>query len=494
MSDENKTGDLMPERPEGEENSAEYRVESDGGSDPSTERTMFEESFGGSEPSELQAPMKQKKKISVGTFLVSCVALILAAVMVTYTCCNSVYKRKLAEAQITQSVEDEKYYPFELFDLMLESYSFEDLDEEEMIAAALKAYVYATGDDYAAYYTQEEYAALREAAEGESEGIGINVINDTQTISGVEYRVIRVINVSKGSPAEAAGMKVGDAIYGVGVGESMETVHSLDYDVALTKLQGTAGTVAEFTVYRSGAAAPFLPFSIPRQKITASSVYARQSDLDPSVGVVKIIQFDLTTPAQFCEAIEELKAKNCEKFVFDVRYNPGGDLASIEAVLSYFLNEGDVIIRTRDKAGNESVSLAEPRTYTGSYASCNISREEIGKYRELDCVVLCNGSTASAAELFTATFRDYQLAPIVGTTTFGKGSMQSIFSLAYYGYSGALKLTTALYYPASNRGYDGIGITPDHVVELSEAAASKNIYALTDGEDDQMQKALELLS
>ena len=228
--------------------------------------------------------------------------------------------------------------------------------------------------------------------------------------------------------------------------------------------------------------------------MTASSVYSRVSDLNPKVGVVKIIQFDLTTPSQFCDAIEELKGKGCEKFVFDVRYNPGGDLASIEAVLSYFLNKGDVIIRTRDKSGDESVSVAEPRSYQGSYAACDVSRSDIGKYRDLDCVVLCNGSTASAAELFTATFRDYELAPIVGTTTFGKGSMQSILPLAYYGYSGALKLTTAMYYPASNEGYDGVGITPDHVVELSEDAASKNIYALPDGEDDQMKKALELLA
>lgn len=489
MSDENKTGDMMPDIPE--ENG---KSESEWEKDAVGEGSVFEESFTPPEGSHSQKTKKAPKKISLGTFIISSVALVLAAVMLTFACIGNVYKNKLAETPSIGMPQGEKYYPFELFDFLLESYSFEELSEEEMVAAALKAYVYATGDEYAEYYTQEEYEALQAASEGSSEGIGINVINDTEVISGVEYRVIRVINVSKDSPAEAAGVKAGDVIFGVGIGDMAETVHALGYDVALTKLQGAAGTKAEFTVYRAGAEPSFLPFSIERKKVTASSVYSRVSDLNPKVGVVKIIQFDLTTPSQFCDAIEELKGKGCEKFVFDVRYNPGGDLASIEAVLSYFLNKGDVIIRTRDKSGDESVSVAEPRSYQGSYAACDVSRSDIGKYRDLDCVVLCNGSTASAAELFTATFRDYELAPIVGTTTFGKGSMQSILPLAYYGYSGALKLTTAMYYPASNEGYDGVGITPDHVVELSEDAASKNIYALPDGEDDQMKKALELLA
>ena len=108
-------------------------------------------------------------------------------------------------------------------------------------------------------------------------------------------------------------------------------------------------------------------------------------------------------------------------------------------------------------------------------------------------MVLCNGSTASAAELFTATFRDYDLGTIVGTKTYGKGSMQSIMPLAYFGYGGAIKLTTRKYYPAFGEGYDGIGIEPDETVELSESAAKKNIYEITDAEDNQLCRAIDLL-
>lgn len=427
-------------------------------------------------------PKKPRKSVSLSTMIVTCIALVLAAVMVTYTLCNLVPKK----------VEDDRYYPFELFDEFLEKYSFEDMNEAEMMAAALKSYVYATGDLYAEYYTAEEYYSLMDTSAGNSEGIGVNIINTEVEINGVSYKVFRVINVMKDSPAEAVGLKTGDLIYAVGIGENLETLNALGYDVALKRLQGASGTVAELTALRmtEDGYEP-IPFTIERAKIKTTSVYSHRSTLDENVGIVKIVQFDLTTPTQFSEAVDTLKAAGCDRFVFDVRYNPGGDLASISAVLSYFLEKDDVIIRVKDKAGNEEISVVAPVTYTGNYASCSVSEADIGKYKDLRAVVLCNGSTASAAELFTAAFRDYELAPVVGTTTFGKGSMQSIISLFQYGYSGALKLTTAMYYPPKGEGYDGVGITPDVEVALDEAAAQKNVYELTDEEDNQLKKALE---
>lgn len=449
------------------------------------------------EPQPDPSPKKKERRISLSTFLVSCVALVLAAVMTTYTCCNLAYQKRLAEAQLSQTVTgSERYYPFELFDAILDTYSFADLDDEEMLAAALKAYVDATGDPYAAYYTAEEYMALMDTSAGKSEGIGINIINTTVEVSGVEYKVFRVINVMKNSPAAESGVKLGDMIWAVGVGENVESLNVLGYDVALKRLQGPAGTQAEFTVLRvKGEGFEQIPFSIARRSVTTTSVYSHKSTVDPKVGIVKIVQFDLTTPTQFSQAVDELLAAGCDRFVFDVRYNPGGDLASIEAVLSYFLSEGDVLIRIKTKDGEEETSRVKPVSYSGNYASCSVTKDDIGKYKDLKAAVLCNGSTASAAELFTATFRDYGLSPIVGETTFGKGSMQSIMPLDRYGYSGALKLTTAMYFSAKDEeGYDGVGIAPDHAVALSEAAKNKNVYEITDEEDDQLMKAISLLS
>lgn len=438
---------------------------------------------------------RKPKRLSLTAFLVSAVALVLAAVMVTYTCCNSAYKRKLAELQLGESgtVENmDRYYPFELFDFFLDMYSFEETDEETRLAAALKAYMHATGDKYAYYYTEEEYAALMSSTAGNSEGIGINIINTTALINGAEYKVIRIIHVMKDSPAEKEGLRMGDLIFAAGIGEEMETIHELGYDMALSRLQGEAGTKAEFTVLRPRADGyDKLEFSILRDKVTTSSVYYHKHATDPSVGVIKLLQFDLTMPQQFSEAVDELMSQGCTKFVFDVRYNPGGDLQSIRAVLSYFLKEGDILIRTKQKGGDEEITKVAPISHSGDYAGCSVAAEDIGKYRDLNAVVLCNASTASAAELFVATFRDYKLAPVVGTKTLGKGSMQSIIPLSRYGYSGALKLTTAMYYPASGEGYDGIGITPDVIEELDAALADINIYEIKDSQDNQLQKALE---
>ena len=236
------------------------------------------------------------------------------------------------------------------------------------------------------------------------------------------------------------------------------------------------------------------PFSIQRKEIMSPSVYYRVSTLDSKIGIVHISSFDLPTPLQFTDAIETLKSYGCEKFVLDVRYNSGGYLVSVAAILSYFLNEGDVYIRTEDKNKNiTSRTIAPVSHLSDSYAGCNVKKEDIGKYKNLNTVILCNESTASAAELFTATFRDYNLGKIVGTTTFGKGKMQNTYLLDIYGLDGAVKFTTHMYYSAKSPGYDGIGIKPDEgcEVELSKEAQQYNIYDLPDDVDNQLIEAIK---
>ena len=454
------------------------------------------------EPIQTREPVK----VSLFTFVLTTVSLILAAVMITFTACSAYLKKEYITSQIEQETQQdvqysEKGYPFELFSRFLEVYSFADTDEDAMMAAALKAYISASGDRYAYYYTSEEYTELMMANAGETQGIGINIIYTTAMVNGNECDVIKVINVMKDSPAQKFGLRVGDLIYGVGIGEELESVSSLGYDRAVAMLKGESGTKAEFVVLRpDDDKYEIINCEIVRAKVVAESVYYRVHSTDKSVGVVKILQFDLTTPENIRSAMDYLIAEGCTKFVFDVRYNPGGDLASIEAVLSYFLKENDVIIRTQYKNGTDEVSKVSVRNYTGDYANCNVSREDIGRYRndKYEYVVLCNDSTASAAELFVATFRDYNIGKIVGTTTYGKGSMQRIFPLTSYGYSGALKLTVAKYFSGANGGYndgyDGLGIEPHIICEQSKEAASKNIYELDDNEDEQLKKALEALN
>ncbi len=444
------------------------------------------------------SPRKEPRRVSLTTFITSAVALVLVAVMLTYTVCSGYYRKKLADEQfavsdIGTSVDES----LALFAAIFDAYSIKDVevDYQQVLDAALKEYVRQTGDTYAFYYTAQEFLALQKSNVGESQGIGINIIQSKATIDGREYSVIKVINVMKDSPAATAGVRTGDLIVYVGVGEGRQSVHELGYELAVSQMQGVKGTVASFTVYRpNGTEYDVKEFSIERSEFTNWSVDSHVCTVEGygDVGIVKIMQFDLTTPTQFCEAVDGLLAAGSRRIVFDVRHNPGGDLKSIEAVLSYFLEKDDVIIRTRDKGGNEEISRVKEVSYTGDYAGCSVSKDDIGKYRgKFETVVLCNGNTASAAELFTAAFRDYELATIVGTTTYGKGSMQSIMSLAMFGMDGALKLTTKMYYPPKGDSYEGKGIEPNVVIAQGEEASKINIYEIADSQDDQLVEALK---
>ena len=474
-----------------------------------TDNGQAEESIGGNTANNsveqivsgpaLQAQEKTKKKIklSLSSCILSGIAIILATFMLTYTICSSLYQKQLSDIykdNAQNGSSQSGLSEVDIIDLLLENYFYGDIDKDKLTEESLKAYLAATGDIYAAYYTQEELNASNDEGAGRMYGIGVNVINSKVTVDGREYLVLKIINVMKDSPAQEEGLRAGDMIAYAGVGEARQSVEQLGgYDEILRKLKGEENTKAEFTVFRkNGDTYEEKEFKVTRRQVTTESVYYRVSELDNKVGVIKITSFELKTPVQFCDAVEELKKQGCDKFVIDVRYNPGGYEISVAAVLSYFLDEGDVYIRTK----NNNEVITEKRVgvvsdLEGDYATCNVSKEDIGKYKDLDMVVLCNENTASAGELFTATFRDYGLGAIVGTTTFGKGKMQTTYTLAPFGLKGAVKFTTHMYYSAKSEGYDGKGIEPDYRVELSKEAAEYNIYELPDQKDNQLQEAIK---
>ena len=435
-------------------------------------------------------PSPFNKKISV---VRSIIALIIVAMMLVFAVSCDYYEM-VGNSSKPAKVNDEISGQLGILKSYFDAYFYYESDEDAQLDAVLKAYVAASGDRYAEYYTAEELDALFSETAGESEGIGINVIESKLNVGGFKYKVFKVINVTKDSPAAEAGMRVGDYIFSVKTDEGMYIlVDTLGYDPALSGLRGAAGTNAEFSVLRANPDGIYeeIPFSVMRRKIETSSVMAHVCETDASVGIVKITNFDLTTPIQLTEAVDGFVKDGIDKVVFDVRYNPGGDLASIVAVLSYFLNEGDTIISASDKEGNtEVIKAAVEKGYSGSYASCNVSRSDLGKYKGLKVAVLCNDSSASAAELFVANFRDHGLGAVVGTTTYGKGSMQSILDLSRYG-MGGLRFTTRLYFPPCGESYDGIGIEPDVTVEFDEELYKKNIYEITDAEDNQLQAAIK---
>lgn len=444
---------------------------------------------------------RKERRKAAKRFLAAAVAIVVATAMLTYTLCSAMYKKRLAEIQLNKVVQgaDDEYGKLDLIKQIFDSYSYFGslLGEEEMMEYVIKAYVAYTGDRYAKYYTQDEYLYFMSQSAGSSVGIGVAVINSSITVDGVYYSVLEIDEVTYGGPAYNAGIVKGDCIAWIGTGEEAVSVGDIGYDEALSRLRGEVGTKAEFYYFRkNGDGYEKRGCSIYREKVEVASVISSVSETDSKVGKVVITDFNYNTPYQFSKAVDELLEKGCENFVFDLRENPGGDLGSITAVLSYFLNEGDVILSTVDNKGNRVETVAQPISeYTGDLVYCNVAKEDIGKYRDKisKIAVLCNGNTASAAELFVSALRDYGLSVTVGELTYGKGSMQSIFSLAAYGYTGAIKLTTKMYFPPSGVGYDGIGISPDegYEVQLSEEARKYDLHSLPEELDNQFLLALK---
>jgi carboxyl-terminal processing protease len=370
-----------------------------------------------------------------------------------------------------------------LVDLIFDKYSLYDINGDLLLDEMLRAYAFASGDGYAAYYTEEELEMLHKADMSQFVGMGVSI-----EISEEPYGFL-VIDVYDNTPAFLAGVLPGDVIVAVGADKS--PVKTVGYVAAREKLIGTVGTVLHFTVQRG---TEMIDITLTCTEFVAQSVRYRVSAEDPTVGIVGIRAFNLDTPKAFCNAMDALIAAGCNSFVFDMRDNPGGEVKSVVAVLSTFLKEGDLVYSTVSKSGDVRNCYLDPVNYTENYIDCSIKKEQIGKYREYKKVILTDGGTASAAELFTAVLLDYELADAVGTKTRGKGILQTLFTLDRWGYGGAVKLTTGYYNPPKSANYHDVGITPTQTVEPSASIAGKHVWLWSESEDNQLQAAITRLS
>ena len=441
---------------------------------------------------------KKENAISLKGYLFSIVALVIATVLLTYSICAEVFRAKYADNLVIQEQEvAASKTGIDLLNEYIDKYFYGEYDKNKMLDKALKAYVQATGDPYAAYYTLEELIELNNSGAARMCGIGVNVAYEDIVYKGETTATIHIFNVMEGSPALDSEVKAGDLIYSVKTEEGVKTVTELGYEGTLDVFLGEEGTSVEFTVLRAQADGEYeeKTFTVERKKIESSSVYTEILESDNSVGIVNLLEFNYKTPVQFEAKIEELKKAGCDKFVIDLRGNPGGYEISIAAVLSYFLNEGDLYIQTKSADGTLTQKAIEPCSYdSADLKGCSIVKEKIGIYRDLNAVVLCDENTASAAELFVANFKDYGIAKTVGVTTHGKGCMQTTFPLNS-GFSGAVKLTTHMYYSGGDKelvGYDKVGIDPDVKMELGEEHKKVNIHIVPQGDDAQLKAAVEL--
>jgi carboxyl-terminal processing protease len=414
------------------------------------------------------------RKISLGLTIV----LVLLSMLVTFAATFTamlMHEKPVTEIKDSDSTPSHTHayanlsFNFEKLALIDELFKDEyigEIDEETLTDWLLYAYVVGTEDPYAAYYTSEEYAELMQDRRGEMQGIGVNIIYNA------EYGCIEVINVMPDSPALEAGILLGDLVVYVGNGDDAVSVAELGYNLAVSKLQGKSGTFAEFVVYRGENYSERLEFSIERGFVTEQTVRWRMYEGDGSIGIIQILSFDAKTPEQFIEAFGELANSGAEKFVLDVRYNPGGNLGAICQILDYLLPEGP-IIRIEYKSGQEEMISSDAAAF------------------DVPMVVLANSSTASAGELFCSALQDYNIAKVVGTQTYGKGTMQTTYQL---GDGSAVSLSVAYYNPPFSDNYDGVGVTPDIEVDLTDEQKLISIYKIKDSEDPQIQTAIAVLN
>ncbi|MBQ9748934.1 MAG: S41 family peptidase [Clostridia bacterium] len=341
---------------------------------------------------------------------------------------------------------------------LYEQYYYYDTDDKQAAERLASVYGMAVGDTFTSYYTAEEWQKSYETSMGNAIGIGIYVSADT------EGRVV-ILRVMADSPAEKAGLMQGDIILSV----DGTLVEKVGYVAATDLILGEINTEVALSVQRGEET---MEVRVMRGQYTPQTVFAETVTVDDTLyGYLYITGFEGTTKSQFISAMNELRSEGAKGLIFDVRSNPGGELEVIVDILDILLPEGP-IVHLLEKG-------KDPFTYTSDDEEVN-----------LPMVVLTNDGTASAAELFTAALKDYEKAVIVGEKTFGKGCGQVGRPLSD---GSVVFITNFLYNPPFSDNYDGVGIVPDHEVELDAEYQSVNVLMVPHDKDAQLAAAINIL-
>ena len=341
---------------------------------------------------------------------------------------------------------------------LIDKYYYFDVDRDKQEEALYDGIMEGLDDPYSVYYTKEEYAELQEDTSGEYVGIGAVVTMN----SDMRVEIVRPI---KNSPAEEAGLKAGDVLVQVDDTE----ITDQDLSVVVDMIRGKEGTKAHLKIYRQGEP-DYLEFDVERR--TVENYTVENEMLDDQVGYIAVTQFNDNTAQEFEDAMDEVQANGAKAAIIDLRDNPGGLLTAVVDMCDYIMDDG-VIVSTKDRDGN----------VIGEY-------KDSGKHSvDIPLVVLVNGNSASASEILSGAMQDSGKAKLVGTTTFGKGIVQSVIPLSD---GTAVKLTIAKYFTPNGNDIHKKGITPDYEVELPDGQTSA--VNIDRADDTQLQKAQEVIA
>ena len=340
---------------------------------------------------------------------------------------------------------------WDAWNIIEKNYVKQPVNETKLFYGALAGSVAALGDPHSVFFDPEMNKQFNDELKGSFEGIGAEI--------AIKNNYVTVISPLADSPAEKAGLKAGDRILAI---DGVDTA-GMSLDFAVSKIRGPKGTEVVLTIGRD--AKDNKEYKIIRAKIHIQSV--RWKMLDNNIAYLELSYFNADTEAAFNKAVLEIIAKNPKGIIFDMRNNPGGFLDTAVAVASEWVEKDKVVVYEKSSDG----SLQETKSVGGA------------RLKGFPMVVLINGGSASGSEIVAGALKDYDIAPLIGEKTFGKGSVQSVFPLSD---GSSIKLTIAQWLTPKENMIDGQGIEPDVEVKLTPEDFNNN-------KDPQLDKAIEVL-
>ena len=339
---------------------------------------------------------------------------------------------------------------------IIDKYYLGDVDEEKLKEGAIKGYIEGLGDPYTEYISADEMEDYLSDTMGNFVGIGIYMVKNT------EKGKIQVLAPIKGSPAEKAGIQAGDLIL---------TVDGVDYSademtIASNKIKGEEGTTVTIEVLRGTETKKY---ELKREKVKVNQVEGKV--LSNNIGYINFTSFDETTADDFKTKFEELNKQGIKSLIIDLRNNGGGIVDQALQIADYVADKDSVLLYEVDKNNKETVKKAKTDPIIN-----------------MPIIILTNENTASASEILAGALKDLGKAKTVGTTTYGKGVIQQILKLSD---GSGLKVTIEEYQTPNRNKIHKIGIAPDEEVKLPDSVT--NVLNVTESEDTQLQKAIEML-
>ena len=335
---------------------------------------------------------------------------------------------------------------------------YKDVDAEKMYRGAYDGIVASIGDPYACYYSQEEYKSMTETTNGEYVGIGCYVAVQKDSTD------IQVLSVIKGGPAEKAGLLPDDILLKVDGTE----ISGSNLDYALSLIKGPVGSAVVVTIKRENE---LIDLHMTREKIEQPLTHYEL--IDGKIGYIYVASFYKHVPEQFKAALKDMESQGMEKLIVDLRDDPGGLYDVAVDMVDVFLDRDLEVAYVEDNTGKKQWS------YTNDLDTF-----------DKPVVILINGNSASASELFTQTLREYGKVTVMGTKSYGKGVYQNLYPLSVDG--AVIKITGGRYFSPKGFCVDGVGIEPDITVEYVKINPTITDPELTD--DNQIKAAVDFLN